>query len=236
MTDTMASTPDDEQISESSDVAETPAAPAVESPEMAMPSKEEPAADVAVEKEKPSDSKTDEIPTMPDQKEPKGIKGEIKEIADDFVIPISESAIEEWGKKLKGSVEPFKKYAEQVACGLYPTLAAQIQMGIPTRILLDPYIQVAQQVLGPVMNEPNWSDPKWSKALQGGIDDKTGRPVPMILDDWKNFLMQEPGHGWEFSPMAHERVAAFGKALHSAFMGQNPSADQATMAMGVNNE
>lgn len=156
-----------------------------------------------------------EIPTDPTKApEHKGAEGEIEKIADDYVIPMSDGAIKSWAK---AGPEEFKKYAEQVAQGMYPNFAAQIAAGIPTRILLDPYIQVAQQVLGPVMSEPNWSDPKWSAALQGGIDPKTNRPIPMTLDEWRKHLMTHPGHGWDKSPQAHERAAQFNQIINQAF-------------------
>ena len=167
-----------------------------------------------------------DIPTVPDENKPTGTEAEIRKIADDYVIPFSDEGISEWVKALKGKdVSAFRDYAEQVATGLYPTFAPQILMGIPTRILLDPYIQVAQQVLGPIMSEPNWSDPKWSKALQGGIDPKTNRPIPMQLDEWRKFLMTEPGHGWSTTPMAHERVNAFAQELNKQFGGNEMPGD-----------
>jgi hypothetical protein len=163
----------------------------------------------------PDEQGATEIPTNPFlETKHSGKEGEIEKIADDYVIPISDTALKEWAK---ATPEEFKAYAVQVAIGMYPNFAPQIQAGIPTRILLDPYIQVAQQVLGPVMTEPNWSDPKWSAALQGGVDSKTNRPIPMTLDEWRKFLMGHPGHGWEYSPQAHERVAQFKKALNEGF-------------------
>ena len=160
------------------------------------------------------------IPVAPEEKG-KGIKGEIKQIADNYVIPMSDAAIEEWVKILKDKdTEPFKKYVEQIAMGMYPTLAPQIQMGIPTRILLDPYIRTAEQILGPIAEEPNWSDPKWSAALQGSQDPKTGRPTLMPLDQWRKFVMQEPGHGFDASPMANDRAQAFSQMLHGHFNGR----------------
>jgi hypothetical protein len=157
------------------------------------------------------------IPVAPDL-HPKGIKGEIKQIANDYVIPMSDSAIDQWAKAIKGKdTKPFKDYAMQIAIGMYPTFAPQIQSGIPTRVLLDPYIRIAEQVLGPITEEPNWTDPKWSAALQGGTDAKTGRPIPMTLDQWSQYIRQEPGHGWEYSPEAQHRARTFSDALHSSF-------------------
>ena len=161
----------------------------------------------------------DGTPTFPGQKlKATGEEAKIEKIADDYVIPLSDEARGEWAKTK--DEKGFKAYAEQVACGLYPTFAPQIQAGLPTRVLLDPYVQVAQQVLGPVMTEPNWSDPKWGAALQGGVDPKTGRPIPMTLDEWSKYLVKEPGHGFEFSPAAHERADSFSKALNDAFTGK----------------
>lgn len=201
MTDTMTPTPDeqDTQAPEETDAteAQAPEEQAPETQEMPMSSTG--------------------IPSIPEEK-PKGIKGKIKQIADDFVIPISEPAIDEWAKVLKdGNTDAFKKYAEQIAQGMYPTFAPQIAMGLPTRVLLDPYIRVAEQTLGGIPQEPNWSDPKWAAALQGGMDEKTGRPVPMTLDQWGKYIMQDPAHGWDKSPQAHSRADAFSKALNSAF-------------------
>lgn len=159
------------------------------------------------------------LPTFPGQKlKHKGEEAKFEKLADDYVVPISDQALKEWAKTK--DLEGFKQYVIQVACGMYPTFAPQIQSGLPTRVLLDPYIQVAQQVLGPVMSEPNWSDPKWGQALQGGMDPKTGRPVPMTLDEWRKFLMQHPGHGWEYTSQAHDRAQQFVKALHDGFEGR----------------
>ena len=155
-------------------------------------------------------------PVFPGQKlKHTGDEGKIEKIADDYVIPLSDQAIKEWAKTKDEA--GFKAYAEQIACGLYPTFAPQIMMGLPTRVLLDPYIQVAQQVLGPIMTEPNWSDPKWGQALQGGMDPKTGRPIPMQLNEWEKFLMTHDAHNWDKTPQAHERANQFVKAMNQGF-------------------
>ena len=155
MADTMA-TPD-------------PAA-SMDQPEMAppaMPNAEMPAE--APTEAAPADAAPEEMPKPGPEanigEPPKG--NEIKKIADSYVIPISDEAIKKWQKV---GPEEFKKYAEQVAVGMYPTFAPQIQAGMTVDVLLDPYVEVAKQVLGPVMGEPNWSDPKWSAALQGSVD------------------------------------------------------------------
>ena len=158
-----------------------------------------------------------EIPTGPKEHE-KGMVGDIKKIADDYVIPMSAPAADEWAIFLKGKdTKPFKDYATQVAMGLYPSFTLQLQLGLPTAVLLDPYVQIAQQVLGPIMSQPNWNDPKWAQALQGGIDPKTNRPVPMPLDQWKQTLMSDPKHGWDKTPEAHDRANEFVDQMKKEF-------------------
>jgi hypothetical protein len=160
----------------------------------------------------------EEIPLVPDQKKPKGARAEIEKVAKDYVIPMSESGLDQWAKASKGEgIKAFTDYATQVACGLYPTFAPQIQAGVPTNVLLDPYIQIAMQVLGPMMSEPDWTSEKWNKALQGGTDPKTGRSVPMTLDQWKKYLMTEPSHGWDQTPQAIDKAGKFIDALHTSF-------------------
>jgi len=191
-----------------------------QAPEMAEPEESlAPVPEIPEEQEEPTQSpqeKLTDIPTLPTEK---GKDSGLKKIADDYVVPISESALAEWKKV--GDEAKFKEYVTQVSMGLYPALAPQIQAGIPTRFLLDPYVQVAQEILGPVMTEPNWSDPKWAVALQGGQDAKTGRPSLMPLNQWRLHVMSDPSHGFAASPMGQQHADNLIKAIHSIMGGRS---------------
>ena len=125
-----------------------------------------------------------------------------KKIAEDYMIPMSDGALKEWKDK-----EGFAEYAAMVAQGLYPTLAKQISAGLTTKILLDPYVQIAKKTLGDQV-EPNWDDPLWQAALDGG-DKKSGRPVLMSLKDWEMYLKTTPGSGYEKTDQAKAQAQAF---------------------------
>jgi hypothetical protein len=133
---------------------------------------------------------------------------DMKQLAHDYAVPMSEGTLKGIAEDMtpeKGKA--FEEYLKNAASGLYPTLAPQIQAGIKTAYLLDPYRQVAKQMLGEDA-EPNFmSDPKASAALTGGSDPKTGRPAPMSLDQWKGHIQTHPGFGWKTTPAAHEQVA-----------------------------
>ena len=134
--------------------------------------------------------------------------------ANDFMIPLSSSANKDW----QGKEEAFHQHAVEVAKGLYPTLAPQLDAGVTTKTLVDPYVQVAKSVLGPD-TEPDFSQPKWAKALEGGQDPKTGRPTLMPLTAWRDYLQNDPSHGYDKTPQANERAQGFAQALHQSFQG-----------------
>jgi len=142
--------------------------------------------------------------------EPEMTVADLKKMVHDYAIPMSDTTMDDI---TKGGLTPekakaFEDYVKTAAQGLYPTLAPQIKAGIPTAYLLDPYRQIAKQMLGGD-HEPNFmSDPKASAALSGGSDPATGRPAPMSLDQWKGHIRSHPGFNWQETPAAHEQASA----------------------------
>src|ERR1700730_13056317 len=149
-------------------------------------------------------------PPAAEAEEPKSIG----RTATEYMIPMSEAAKDDW----RGKEAAFEKHAQQVASGLYPTLAPQIAQGVPTKTLVEPYVQVAKTVLGKE-TEPNFMDPKWSPALEGGTDPETGRPTLMPLTAWRQHLMEDPQHGYDLTPDAHSKALAFAQGLRQEFTG-----------------
>jgi len=147
-------------------------------------------------------------------------QADMKQLAHDYAVPMSDGTLKELAQDMtpeKGKA--FEDYVKTTASGLYPSLAPQIQAGIKTAYLLDPYRQVAKQMLGEQF-EPNFmTDPKSSAALNGGRDPKTGRPVPMSLDEWKGHIQSHPGFGWDKTPAAQEKVASIIQGLQQEMAG-----------------
>jgi len=144
---------------------------------------------------------------------------DLKQMADLYHVPMSDGTL----KSIAGdNVTPekakaFEDYIKTTAKGLYPTLAKQIDSGIPTSFLLDPYRQVAKQKLGENF-EPNFqSDPASIAALTGGVDPQTGRPAPMSLEDWKSHIMNEPSFGYDKTPEAMNKAQQIIQALEKGF-------------------
>src|ERR1700691_3431469 len=102
--------------------------------------------------------------------EPMGAK-DLQQMANDYHVPMTTATIDSIvGDKKEISPEKaqaFEEYVKRQAQGLYPTLAPQIAAGLKTSDLLEPYRQVAKQVMGEDF-EPNFqSDPRMQAALQG---------------------------------------------------------------------
>lgn len=113
----------------------------------------------------------------------------------------------------------FEDYLRTVASGLYPTFAPQIQAGMPTAYLLEPYRQVAKQVLGN-QYEPNFQTDIKARAALEGARDKDGKPVPMTLAQWQTYLKSDPHFGWLNSDEGQRQMADMKVRLVAAMKGQ----------------
>lgn len=133
----------------------------------------------------------------------------------------------------------FQQYIQQQAASLYPQFATQINQGVTTKTLLDPYAQVAAAVLGygnaagtsasvaqssdaAAALTINWSDPKWAHVLSGNIDAATGRAGPMSLDQARSYFITNPQFGWSSTDDA--KNAGIGVADHLLSVFGQPAA------------
>lgn len=148
----------------------------------------------------------------------------MKDVADAYQVPMDNNAINQWVDAHRGgqhtdAVQAFTNYAKQMSMGLYPTLAPQIQNGLPVRALMEPYRLVAQNVLGPD-TQINWSQPHWNKAISGQVDPTTNRAAPMSLEAWRQNLMSDPVYGYQNTQAAMDQTDAFLSQLNGIFHGQ----------------
>ena len=146
---------------------------------------------------------------MPEETAPQALGADhFMQMAHNYQVPVSEGTIQQivGDNATPEKAKSFEDYLKTSAQGLYPSFAPQIAAGIPTAFLLDPYRQTAKQMLGENFEPDFLNDAKASAALTGGRDEKTGRPIPMSLDQWRSHIMAEPGFGLGYTKDAHERV------------------------------
>jgi hypothetical protein len=153
---------------------------------------------------------------------PENLASELKSMANRYLVPMSEGTIKEIANgvgDVEKKVASFGDYLKETAKGLYPSLAPQLDSGISTSHLLDPYRQVAKSMLGEGFEPDFVNDPKSSAVLNGATDEKTGRPILMTLDQWKSHIMNEPGFKWGYTNQAHERMNMLLNTMHTALFG-----------------
>jgi hypothetical protein len=147
---------------------------------------------------------------------------DVAKTATEYMVPFSAQAIRHL---LDGKTEvppekaaAFEMYLKQAASGLYPQLASQINSGLKTAYLLDPYRQAAKQVLGQQF-EPNFqTDAKSRAVFSGQTDPVSQRPRMMTIAEWTQYLKTNPAFGWAQTPQGQ---AAQQQVLQSIGQGFN---------------
>ena len=148
---------------------------------------------------------------------------DIKKMAHDYHVPMSEGTVKDMAKNMTPEkATAIEGYIKTTAQGLFPTLAPQIKAGIPTAHLLDPYRQLGKQMLGDHFEPDFHTDPSAMKALSGNVDQATGRPAPMSLDQWRSHIMSDPSFGWGNTPAAHNMANQLMSTLGQAFSQGQP--------------
>ena len=147
-----------------------------------------------------------------------------QKIATSYGIPVSQAAI---GAHAQAAVAQgldstqadanFTEYAKQVATGLYPTLAPQIAGGVDVATLLDPYKQLIQKTTGIDPGTIDFTDPKYSKFLNGNIDPSTNRAAPMTLSQVSQTLMQDPQYGYQNTQEAKNTASSLTASILKTF-------------------
>ena len=154
--------------------------------------------------------------TKPDKEAAPATVADLKKLCHDYHVPMSNGTLEEIAENGLDSpkVKAFEEYLKLVASGMYPTLAKMIGAGFKTAHLIEPYRQVAKQMLGEDAEPDFQTDPKATAALSGGIDPETGHPAPMSIEQWKTHIKSDPAFGWQHTPAAHEQSQKIIAALH----------------------
>lgn len=140
-------------------------------------------------------------------------------IAHSYQVPMSQGTLDDIATHATpATTEQFTDYAKQMAKGLYPTFAGQLDAGLTMAHVLDPYRQVGKQMLGDQFEPDFINDPKSSAALSGGlVDPKTKTPTPMTLDQWKQHIKSTPDFGWLDTPAGRARVRLVLDSINRGF-------------------
>lgn len=153
---------------------------------------------------------------------------DVAKLAEEYMVPFSAQAIRSLFKGQQ-KITPeqaagFEAYIKLCATGLYPQLAPQINQGLKTAYLLDPYRQAAKMVLGQNF-EPNFeTDPQVRTVLAGQVDPVTNRARMMTIDEWTQYLKTNPAFGWAQTPQGQQAQQQVLSGIGQGFAGSSSEA------------
>lgn len=159
-------------------------------------------------------------------------------IADDYQIPGTASGLQQQAQQYLAaglsSTEAeanYKQAAQAQAAGLYPNFAAQIDSGVTTKTLLDPYASLAEKTLGVDPSTINWQSPLWAAALNGPVDQGTNRASVASLSQFSQTLMSNPAYGYQNTQEANNAAGSLTASLLKLF-GKLPDETLSTSISG----
>lgn len=141
---------------------------------------------------------------------------QIKQLAAQYLVPVSNAAMQKWGSQLIGGqidAQNLEGYLKAQAKSLFPSLSAAIDSGVTVRQYVSPYAALAvQNGVAPSETDVNWQDPKWQQALFQ-VDPKTGQRTAMSLADWQDKIRSDPAFGYDKTDQAKSVSADLGQQL-----------------------
>lgn len=143
----------------------------------------------------------------------------LKRLTKDYVIPLSDQAIESWGQQILAGTateEDFTGYLSDQAKGMFPGMTAALDRGMSVRQFVDPYVQTAAQVLEIAPDEIDITDTKWLRAVNQ-IDPTTGDRAVMSLSDWESTLKLDKQYGYNKTKRAKQEAGAIGTRILEMF-------------------
>lgn len=147
------------------------------------------------------------------------IVGTLKTLAGQYLVPLSEATIDEWGRAMiagTANEDTINGYLREQAKILLPAFATQIDAGLTPSALVEPYRQTIARELGSNPSEIDFLDPKYNRFISGR-DPKTGQAVPMDPYEIQKTIRTDTAYGWNETAGARGQATEFITALAERF-------------------
>ncbi len=144
---------------------------------------------------------------------------QVKEIASQYLVPLSDQTIQKWGRDIiSGNVDAkaFESYSKEMAKSMFPGLTAAIDSGVTVAQYVAPYKARAAELLEIPEESVNFNDSKWRPAIDQ-IDGKTGMRTSMSITDWERTLRTDSKYGYDKTQGARDQAADLTTKLASLF-------------------
>jgi phosphoribosylformimino-5-aminoimidazole carboxamide ribonucleotide (ProFAR) isomerase len=144
---------------------------------------------------------------------------QVKSMANDYAVPLSDQSVMEWGKKLaQGAIDQqgMQGYLIEAAKSMFPALTKALDAGVTVKQYAEPYLQLATQELGVNPASINLTDQKWLTALNQ-VDPKTGQRVAMSLDTWLAKIRTDAAYGYDTTEKGRADATTLATQLQQKF-------------------
>jgi hypothetical protein len=144
------------------------------------------------------------------------IVGDLRGLASDYLVPLSEQTIDQWGRQIIAGTarsEDFTEYAKGIAKGMFAHYASDIDAGRTVRQIADSFVQTAARDLELTPDQIDLMDPRWRKALE--LDPATGQP--MQLSTWQRTIRSDSSYGWDRTDNARKEASEFSRKILETF-------------------
>lgn len=141
----------------------------------------------------------------------------VRSLAADYGVTLSDHTVSVWTQRLLGGrmdEAGLRVALVDKAKKLYPSIADEIDADLSVRDYFDPYAQRAAQILGVNPEEIDFSDRRWSRALNQ-IGEK-GVRVPMTFEAWERDLRTNPLYGYDKTTRGRSEAASFAEQFSRA--------------------
>ena len=143
---------------------------------------------------------------------------QLKQTAADYGIQLPDQTFNTYVNKIAGgqeTKESFKQYALNTAKSLFPSISTQLDQGLTFGQITDPYRQAAARALEINAETIDFTDPKWTKAINFTTD--KGEQRPMNSNEWGNYIRSDRSFGYEYTNEARSRAYQVTSGLANLF-------------------
>lgn len=142
----------------------------------------------------------------------------LKATANAYGLKLSDEMLNRWTSAIatgRETKERFQQYAVNTAKNLFPAISAQLDTGLTFQDIVDPFRNVAAQILEINPDSIDFIDPKFARAISNV--DQSGQQRMMSFSEWGDYLRTERSFGYEYTSDAQQRAFKVGNDLANLF-------------------
>lgn len=142
----------------------------------------------------------------------------LKQTANAYGLKLSDDMLNRWTSAIatgQETKERFQQYAVNTAKNLFPAISAQLDTGLTFQDIVDPFRNVAAQILEINPESIDFIDPKFARAISNV--DQSGQQRMMSFSEWGDYLRTERSFGYEYTSDAQQRAFKVGNDLANLF-------------------